>query len=263
MSYFPALPEGQPARSVLAIMAMLALGTAPATDARAQSALPPLPAANASAVPLFIEDPPAPAASGAQAPFSSPTPGDVRTAAPNLDTRASRSHAPNSGFARRSRADDPYAHEDLPGEIPYVEGKERPMGYHLQRRRDKGAIIGGAIIFGLSYGLTALLGLALARGNEQRQSEGGYYSSSDDDYSPLLIPVAGPFVALGTAHPSTQGGAALVFDGLVQGAGVAIFIAGLALPDKTWVRNDSAIRWRLTPMSLGRSVMGMGVSGSF
>ena len=57
-----------------------------------------------------------------------------------------------------------------------------------------------------------------------------------------------------------------VIDGLAQATGVAMFIAGLALPKKTLVRNDvftSGLTLVPRPMTLGRAGAGLGLLGAF
>jgi hypothetical protein len=55
---------------------------------------------------------------------------------------------------------------------------------------------------------------------------------------PLVIPVAGPFITIGTASSEGAGTLLLILDGLAQTSGVVMFIAGLATEDTELVRND-------------------------
>lgn len=108
-----------------------------------------------------------------------------------------------------------------------------------------GLVISGAAMFGASYLSVALPGaFALDLGSE----EAGW----------LLVPVAGPFVCIAECFDVDEGNglsALLVFDGIVQIAGITLFIIGFAaqapvyeraandgpqLAVAPWVNEDSA-----------------------
>ncbi|APR75066.1 Hypothetical protein A7982_00412 [Minicystis rosea] len=133
----------------------------------------------------------------------------------------------------------------------WEEGEPIPPGYHPVTRIRKGLVIGGAVTFGVTYLLTALTGAAIS-------DIGGSKSAKL-----LLIPIGGPFAVLST-H-STLGDFFCVFDGIVQAAGVGMFIAGLAAPKTVLVRNDLAKHFDIKPMPMtfGRNSAGFGFVGSF
>jgi hypothetical protein len=112
-----------------------------------------------------------------------------------------------------------------PRTIPYNEGDAPPAGYRLDTRMMRGLIIAGATTFGSLYLLSAAVGSAFLED-----------SRNNDGHAPLFIPVVGPFITIGTANPSPMGTFALVIDGLGQAAGVAMFVAGLTVKTKIWVR---------------------------
>jgi hypothetical protein len=114
-----------------------------------------------------------------------------------------------------------------------------PPGYHTESRARTGLVVSGGVMFGVTYALSAITAI-------------GAISANDSGYQPLFIPVAGPFVALGSTHVfvGTQdglqeagkvlGAIALVFDGIIQFAGATLFVVGLAVPRDVVVRDTPA-----------------------
>jgi hypothetical protein len=141
----------------------------------------------------------------------------------------------------------------------WEEGEPIPPGYHSVGRIRKGLVIGGAVTFGVTYLLSALVGAAV---NDISVATGGTGRSA----KLLLIPVFGPFTLLGSTISAT-GQFGLVLDGLAQTAGVGMFIAGLAWPKMVLVRNDLAgnkkFELKPMPMRFGQNSGGFGVVGSF
>jgi hypothetical protein len=133
------------------------------------------------------------------------------------------------------------------------ENQPAPAGYHVSVRNRTGLIVGGAVTFGVVYGLTASIS-AIADAAGANNAGWG------------LVPVVGPFGLI----PSSGGSAGidflLVLDGLAQAGGVAMFIAGFAAPKKTLVRNDMVVgglTLKPMPMTFDRNSAGFGVRGSF
>jgi hypothetical protein len=125
-------------------------------------------------------------------------------------------------------------------------------------------VIGGVATFGAMYLLSVFVASIADAANQ-------------DEFTPLFIPVAGPFVTLGTADHEGGGTFFLVLDGVAQAGGLAMFIAGLAFPRKVLVRNDvsgwSALgdvagepaalpRLEVVPVSLGKGGLGLGLQGT-
>ncbi len=90
----------------------------------------------------------------------------------------------------------------------------------------------------------------------------------------LLVPALGPWLSLlaGAGKNRDCGSefcnadrsglrAMLVLDGLVQSAGAAMFILGIAVPRKRLVREDVTLG--LVPTTLGRDGYGLGAVGTF
>ena len=61
------------------------------------------------------------------------------------------------------------------------------------------------------------------------------------------------------SHSSLRG--ALVLDGLMQGAGAAMLIVGIAVPKTRLVRRDVTVS--MLPMPLGKDGYGLGAVGQF
>ncbi len=140
-----------------------------------------------------------------------------------------------------------------PKEMDYVEGRPIPPGYHIERRGKRKLIIAGLAIFGGCYLASALVG-------------GTALSDGNDGLGPLLIPVAGPFVSIGTSRLSyaveDDRGAIvlLMLDGFAQAAGVAMTIIGLASDQTTLlVRNDQESKQ--IPAAVPQVLVGAGSAG--
>jgi hypothetical protein len=132
-----------------------------------------------------------------------------------------------------------------PKTLDWSEGDQVPPGYHLDTQVRKGLVIGGSVTFGAVY----MLSVTAAAFGGARQ---------------LLIPVAGPFVAIGESQATDGEAAALVLNGALQVGGLAMLIAGLAAPRKVLIRNDVDQGFVMpTPMSFGASSGGIGLVGTF
>ena len=125
-----------------------------------------------------------------------------------------------------------------------------PPGYHVQQHVRTGLIVGGAVLFGTLYLISALT----AAGT----SDSG---SSGDNL--LYVPAAGPFLQMANTS-SSVGNVFLAIDGLGQCAGVAMLVYGLAAPRSILVRNDLGISTPLIlPMRIGQDGYGAGIFARF
>lgn len=138
----------------------------------------------------------------------------------------------------------------MPYELDYYDGMTVPDGYMKVDKTRTGLIIAGAITFGVSY--LAAAAAAVAQDDEEQSACGGHTSHhggegytcilrDNDDYTPLYIPLAGPFIAMGTME--NQNGAVrslLLIDGVAQVGGAAMFIAGLVAKKTILVRTKHA-----------------------
>jgi hypothetical protein len=106
--------------------------------------------------------------------------------------------------------------------LPYEEGDPIPQGFAVRSRANRPLIIAGSITFGAPYLVSVLVAATVVSANT---GDGG-------EFAPLFIPVVGPFITIGTAHAEGAGTFWLIFDGLAQAGGAAMFIAGLTMEEK-------------------------------
>jgi hypothetical protein len=125
-----------------------------------------------------------------------------------------------------------------------------PAGYHVVGRARKGPIVGGAVTFGVLYFFSILAAAASADANH-----------GNSNAAALYIPAVGPFLQA-TQSDSQSSKVTLVADGIGQTVGLALLIYGLTSPKNVLVRNDYA-KATITPMRMGQSGFGLGLSGSF
>jgi hypothetical protein len=113
----------------------------------------------------------------------------------------------------------------IPPTLPYVEGRPIPNGYHMETRTNKPLLISGLSLFFLAYGISLGVGLVFV-------SAGG---NASGEFAPLLVPLAGPFIALGTVKEAS---ATMTLDGVTQSAGVLLAVIGAVATETILVRND-------------------------
>jgi hypothetical protein len=144
-------------------------------------------------------------------------------------------------------------------EVMTYQGEDRapPPGYHEDSKADTGFIVAGAVVFGSTYILTSLS--AVVAGAVADGLPGG---NSAGDYAPMYIPVAGPFVTMGSAHASGLGIVTLALLGAAQAGGVALFVTGFAKPEKRYLRDDVA-KPKVTVLPVvGTTSVGLGLVGT-
>lgn len=170
-----------------------------------------------------------------------------------------------------------------PAELPY-DGGPVPAGYHLRKRNQTGLIAGGAATFGGLYLITVVAGalagafssLATATCDLSAPSSGTWGNgsasvstspssscASSKDFRPMYIPLAGPWIAMKTAHADAGGGLALGLLGVGQATGLGLLIAGLATRETKLVRNDLAVRGVRVVPAVGPRDAGLSLVGSF
>lgn len=152
---------------------------------------------------------------------------------------------------------------ELPPVMPYREGQPVPPGYHLEERPIRAALITGYVITAVPY-FTGLL-IAATSGFPNRSIF-------------LVVPWAGPWLTLGLREnrcdtetydeDSTDAdgciedavaGFALVFDGLMQGAGGALVLVGYLAPQTKLVRDTPPVSFRVRRMGAGYGISAFGV----
>lgn len=112
-----------------------------------------------------------------------------------------------------------------PARIDYEDGDVVLPGYEVKTHPDRSLLTGGLITLLVPYGASALFGgfLVLAGGRNERQ-----------EFGPLLIPVLGPFVAMGMWETTHEEGAFIMLaNGFAQVAGAAMIVSSILLPEKT------------------------------
>jgi len=135
------------------------------------------------------------------------------------------------------------------------EGDPIPPGYHPESRIRTGLVTGGATMFGVPY-LISILTAAIG-------SDSGCCTA-------MWVPVVGPFIQMGAWNAGTDSSAVatgdvfLVIDGVLQAAGVAMFVYGLAVPKTVLVRNDLGMFKNITPTPIvSKNMTGIGVTAQF
>ena len=123
-----------------------------------------------------------------------------------------------------------------------------PLGYHLEKRARKWLVIGGAALFGVSYGMGFIKAAAV----------GG----DGDDREVLLLPFAGPFIYLASNLHDSGERLAWAVVGTGQLVGAAAFILGLTMK-VPWIVPDEQSVVFLAPTPLGRNGYGAELSFRF
>jgi hypothetical protein len=155
--------------------------------------------------------------------------------------------------------------------MPYHEGQPIPPGYAQEERPIVALAIAGGVTMGALWLVSLAAGAALeqeARKEEERRDSTQYYYGSsglglvgpDDVVWPMALPVAGPFITIGTAHAEGAGVAVLLLDGILQTGGLACFIAGLAVKRTVLVLQPvGSAELRVSP-TLGPTGAGFGIN---
>ncbi len=136
-----------------------------------------------------------------------------------------------------------------PYTLPYYEEEPAPPGYRLVKRTNTAMAIAGGSTLGGLWLVSVLTGAALEDG-----------SGNDGEFLPLMLPLVGPFVTLGTADPNVTGGTALVLDGIGQCVAGGLFISGLVTKRPLWVRDTLAVT--VAPL-IGGAAHGVAFEGRF
>jgi hypothetical protein len=244
-------PRGVAASTVkrarrLAMITAASAALCAAAPARAQAPAP-LPAP--APMPPPVAPMPAPAA-----PPPGPAPAFVAPAALAPAPRPGVYPMPPPGYPMQPGAYPMYV--VVPSEMDWEPGQPIPPGFQPDTRVRLGFVLSGAVTLGVVWlGNVVVASLTLGNGN-------------GSETAPLFAPVLGPFIAIGTIGPSALTGLGvfwLAFDGVVQGAGAGLLIAGLAAPRHVLVPTFYAGKVSLvpTPMSLGKTGQGFGLTGTF
>jgi hypothetical protein len=128
--------------------------------------------------------------------------------------------------------------------MDYVEGEPIPQGYRVETRVRRGAVLAGALMAGITYGINLFI---------------AGFENGDNSSDWLYVPVVGGWVY---ASDVCDGDSCsfLVLHNLTHSAGVVLLIYGLAARRKVLVRND--VGFSITPAKVG-SGSGVVVRGTF
>ena len=126
-----------------------------------------------------------------------------------------------------------------------------PPGYTPVLVTRKGPLIGGAVTFGVSYGISVLVAAA----GEDTKGDG------ENEVAALWIPVAGPFLQIFDTESATAK-VFLVGLGGAQLAGAMMLYTGLTTKRRIFVRNDLIGGATIAPM-VGNGASGMMLTGRF
>jgi hypothetical protein len=128
-----------------------------------------------------------------------------------------------------------------------------PIGYTPIQRTRKHLIVGGAVTFGVVYGLSALVAAA---GDDGTRNTG-----HPNEAASLWIPVAGPFLEMGHTDLATG---KLFFAGVgaAQLAGALMLYYGVTSKERVLVRNDLVGSLTIAPLA-GNGASGMALAGRF
>jgi hypothetical protein len=138
----------------------------------------------------------------------------------------------------------------------WQEGEPIPAGYHPVQRTRKGAVIGGAVTFGVLYFISVLIAAVGA--------DTATATHSNNDVAGLFVPVVGPFITM-TQSSSATADVFLAIDGAAQAAGAILLVYGLTTPQTVLVRDAKLSPPPLfaRPLLLGKDGAGLGLVGSF
>jgi hypothetical protein len=155
----------------------------------------------------------------------------------------------------------------------WSDGEPIPPGYHEATRVRKGLVIGGAVLFGSTYLISAFTATAGAANASETCAINMDFGSSQDcntgnPLTALFIPAVGPFIQMAHSGNGAVGNFWLALDGIAQVGGITMFVVGLASPKTVLVRNDlGSIKKKDFQLSLAPIVspqrQGMGVVGTF
>jgi 16S rRNA U516 pseudouridylate synthase RsuA-like enzyme len=120
-----------------------------------------------------------------------------------------------------------------------------------------GLVGGGIGMLGGAWLLSAVFAAA-AMGDD-----GSLLGSNHDpeDWAPLFVPLAGPFIAIGTLEADSQGALLLALDGIAQLGGLTLIIVG-ATVKRTYLVRTAELEFELAP-TIGPTAQGLGLHGSF
>ncbi|MBW2453105.1 MAG: hypothetical protein JRI68_01265 [Deltaproteobacteria bacterium] len=137
-----------------------------------------------------------------------------------------------------------------------------PDGYELDSNINTGLLGAGIGLLSAGWLISVMVAAIGAKAEEEEEGDREELDSiSPDDWAPLYIPIAGPFIAFSTLEPGVNGTGVLIADGLLQIAGtLGIVFSFLDTEYKIVRRNKAQID--VTP-AVGVGYQGLQLTGSF
>ncbi|MBM4360824.1 MAG: hypothetical protein FJ096_22200 [Deltaproteobacteria bacterium] len=119
-----------------------------------------------------------------------------------------------------------------PDVLDHEPGQIVPPGYRVEQRARRGLVIAGSVTAGVPFVVSFLTGLSIGLSGSRREGEA---------FWPLMLPVVGPFVTMGTSGSEGAGTLWLALDGLAQVGGVAMLVGGLVAKTPKLVRETPTV----------------------
>lgn len=145
---------------------------------------------------------------------------------------------------------------------PPSEGRRsgQPAGVKYEHRMRSGLLGSGATLFLLSYGLSVVSAASFSTDCDPNTAQLGCTTQR----WPLFVPVAGPFIQMGSLSGTNSGTARalLAVDGVLQAGGAAMALVGLLVPKRVAVPTVFAGRVRFSPLT-GAGGSGLLALGTF
>ncbi len=135
-------------------------------------------------------------------------------------------------------------------------GQRPPPRYRTERTPILGLVIAGAVTFGVVW--LATVGVTAGVSSDADRGEATGYAA---------IPMVGPWVMLGSDLDTDDYSAALVTSGILQAAGVAMFVLGVTIRTKRKVpvygKVAPGAELTVGPTKVGNTGVGIGALGTF
>lgn len=125
--------------------------------------------------------------------------------------------------------------ESRPARLQWQPGEAIPPGYSVADGPDKRFVIGGITTFGALYVSSVIGGLI------------GVAAGAGDEFSPLFVPLVGPFLTVATSNADRAAAYVLALDGIGQIAGGTFFLVGFLKKDHWLKRDDLAPQLSIGP----------------
>jgi len=113
-----------------------------------------------------------------------------------------------------------------------------PNGYRMVDTVNGKALGTGLALLGTGWIISVLVGSVGAAGEEEEGQLDAADGVTADDWTPLYIPIVGPFIAISTLDAKPSGMGLLIADGIVQVGGAIGIVVGFVDRKYKLVRQD-------------------------